>query len=409
MVPGYVPWSYLPRATMPRSLFAELRREAGVDPRRLAVDWEVERTAIQGLPGGELAHWVQLHLDREQEWFKILRHLMTRHPADLTAVVLDGGDRIMHLCGHLLRSDPDDLDPEDRHTRRLVLDYFTTVDGFIGEIDSLLGEDGHLLVVSDHGSCQAGDRVFFANTWLAQQGLLTWADGVETCEPGRLAMEGNAEVGTLFDWQHTKAAALTSSSNAIVIHRSLRPGDGGVPPEEHAALCERITSALLALRDPATGEPVVERVLRGTTAFPGRFADEAPDLTLELHRPGFLSVLRGAGVTGARPTPYGTHHPQGMFVGHGSGFAAGAVAPTHLNVLDVAPTVLGLLGLSVPPELPGRAVAGPPSTARLSHLDQLVTAGGGRTRGESAARGEALDPESEAEVLSRLRMLGYLE
>jgi predicted AlkP superfamily phosphohydrolase/phosphomutase len=408
VVPGYVPWSYLPRATHPRSLFKELRAEAGVQPRRLAVDWELERTAIQGLPERELAHWVALHLEREREWFAILTHLMTHHPTDLTAVVLDGGDRILHLCGHLLGTDPDDLGPEGRRVRELTVDYFVLVDGFLGEIERMLGADGRLLVVSDHGSCRAGDRVFFANSWLAEQGLLTWADGVPTCDDGRLAMDGNTEVGTLFDWRRTRAAALTSSSNAIVVHRSRTPGDGGVPAEEHDAFCDRLTDALLALRDPATGEPVVARVMRGRATFPGPYAAEAPDLTLELHQPGFLSVLRGARVTGPRTVPYGTHHPDGILVGHGPGLTPDVEVPAGLSVLDVAPTVLRLLGLDVPSDLPGRAVADDPT--RAGRLERVAV---GVARPQPAPqRGrdlQVLDPQSEAEVLSRLRMLGYLE
>ena len=402
VVPGYVPWSYLPRATWPRGLFKELRNEAGVRPRSLAVDWELERTAIQGLPEDDLAQWVELHVEREVEWFRIVRHLMARHPTDLTAVVFDGGDRIMHLCGHLLRGDPDDLGPGGRRVRELVHRYYQLVDGFIGQIEPMLGDDGTLLVVSDHGSCQAGDRVFFANTWLAEQGLLTWAPGVPTCAAGRLALEGNTEVGTLFDWDRTQAAALTSSSNAIVVHRSRTPGDGGVPAEEHDAFCDRLADGLLAITDPVTHEPVVARVHRGTRAFPGPFAGEAPDLTLELHHPGFLSVLRGEQVTGPRTTPHGTHHPMGIFVGHGAAFPPSLVTPDGLSVVDVAPTVLRLLGLAVPGSMPGTAVGDDTVLPAATRSGDGVVLTRRRTT-------QSLDTAAEAEVLERLRMLGYLE
>jgi predicted AlkP superfamily phosphohydrolase/phosphomutase len=402
VVPGYVPWSYLSRACHPRELYAELREQAGLERRRLAVDWEVERTAVQGLDADQLLRWVELHLEREQQWAAMLFHLMDARPADLTAVVFDGVDRIQHLCLHLVLADPATLSPEALKTRDSCLAYYRLVDRYLGELVTRCeAHDATLVVVSDHGSCVAGDRIFYANTWLAEHGYLRWREGVPVDLDGRLALDGNAEVGTLFDWRHTTAAALTSSSNAVIVHRAEGPGQPGVLPEDVDAFCARLRDELLEAIDPATGRSVVSQVLLRDEAFAGPLADRAPDLTLELTSPGFLSVLRGSSATGRRPNPYGTHHPEGIFMAAGPGVMPGPITEP-VSVTDVTPTVLALMGARGGLGMTGRVLpcvttdreVGPPMPAPA-----LVPAPAAAT----------LDPEAEAEVVAHLRLLGYLE
>lgn len=402
VVPGYVPWSYLGRACHPGGLFRSLKDEAQIEPRKLAVDWEVERTAIQGLPADELAHWVQLHVERERQWAKILLHLMRPEPTDLVAAVFDGVDRIQHLCLHLVVADPEQLAPAERAVRSACLDYFRLVDEVLGEVLSAAGPEASLVVVSDHGAQVAGDRIFYANTWLESHGLLAWEDDVPVDGDGRVAMNGNRESSRLFDWDRTLAAALTSSSNAIVVHRSRHRGEPGVAPEDYDSFCRRLRDELLAAVDPAGGERLVARVYLRDEGFPGPAHEDAPDLTLDLTSPGFLSVLRGPAVTAPRVRPYGTHHPTGIFVAHGPEVVPGAeLGP--MSVVDVAPTVLGLLGLPVPAEMSGRpAVGGGRAVAP-------VQAAVHEEHGGSTAIASGLDAAGEAEVMSRLRSLGYLE
>jgi hypothetical protein len=124
-------------------------------------------------------------------------------------------------------------------------------------------------------------------------------------------------------------------------------------------------------------------VLFGRDTFPGAYAGEAPDLTLVLHQPGFLSVLRGPEITAVRSGPYGTHHPDGILVATGPGIADTALADDRrLSVVDIAPAVLQLLGAAEPATVPAGA------------------------RGTSAP---AFDADGEAEIIERLRRLGYLD
>jgi predicted AlkP superfamily phosphohydrolase/phosphomutase len=64
------------------------------------------------------------------------------------------------------------------------------------------------------------------------------------------------------------------------------------------------------------------------------------------------------GLTGERPVPSGTHAaaPDGFFLAVGDGIKAGAVA-SNASVLDIAPTILYLMGLPVARDMEGRVLA----------------------------------------------------
>jgi predicted AlkP superfamily phosphohydrolase/phosphomutase len=409
VVPGYVPWSYLGRAVHPREIFPRLKDDAGLDLRLLAVDWDTERKAIQGLPEDELARWAELHVIREEQWFRMTRFLIEAYPSDLTAIVFDGVDRIQHLCLHLLQPSAGDASWASERARAMCLRYFRRLDEYLAELVALAGPGAYVLVASDHGAQRAGDRIFYVNVWLEQQGYLRWADGVPTDEAGRLAMDGNTESTVLFDWAATTAAALTSSSNAITIRRAKRPGDPGVPPDQYVTFRDRLAAQLLQATDPETGEQIVERVLSRDEAFQGAACADAPDLTLELRSPGFISVLRAGATVRPRPAPYGTHHPTGIFMLSGPG-----VRPTRtlsgLSVTDVAPSVLHALGLPIPQDMDGTPAL---ASYEPSHLERHSLRRSQALASVRLANGtgptDDYDPVAETEVMDRLRLLGYLE
>jgi predicted AlkP superfamily phosphohydrolase/phosphomutase len=401
VVPGFVPWNYLPRAVHPRDLYARLRANPEFDARELAIDWSVERKALQGLPEEELEAWVEFHTARERQWFEIARHLMTEEPCDLTAVLFDGVDKLQHVCFHLL--DPATAGsyttPLQRRLREACLDYFRRLDGYLSQLVAMAGPDAQVVMVSDHGFSQASDRIFYANVWLEEHGYLRWADDVPVDRDRRLQLEGHAESTSLFDWSATTACALTASSNGIYLHTA---------PDDYDALRRRLAAELLAWRDPETGQRVVADVLLREQAFPGPYADRAPDLTLRLHDLSFLSVLRADAPLVSRRSPYGTHHPDGVVLAGGPGIRRGAaLAPSEIAA--VAPTLLYALGLPVPVDMDA-----PP----LMELFEPGFAAAHPVRGSEPAVAPAaspayaddeLDADAEAQIFDRLKALGYVE
>jgi len=406
-IPGYVPWSYLGRAIYPRSVFKMLKEKGVFKAAEMSTDWQHERKAVQGLSENQLEGWVQFHVTRENRWFEILMTLMDAEPCELTAMLFDGTDRIQHLCYHLIdhATRADYTTPDALRARDLALTYYRNVDGYIARIIAKAGPQARIFIVSDHGFTRSGARIFYANTWLEQNGWLGWVDGTAIDDRGRVALDENTEASTLIDWNTTRAYALSSSSNAIFIRQARAPGAPGVPPEQYHAFREQMIAQLLALTDPATGKPVVKSVFRREDAFPGTCTANAPDLTLMLHDYSFLSVLRSDAPIKDRLVPYATHHPDGIFVATGPGIAAKArLAP--LQIADVTPTVLHALGLAVPSDIEGKvAEAAFSAEFRAAHPVRF-TAPCAESGG--VADPTTLDLAAQEQIKERLKALGYL-
>lgn len=93
------------------------------------------------------------------------------------------------------------------------------------------------------------------------------------------------------------------------------------------------------------------------------------------------------------------HRMDGTILAHGRGVRSGRVVGA--TILDVAPSVLALLGLPTARDMPGRLLA---EVFDLPRPPEVATYEGGARPGTPALRDRAVD----AEILERLGALGYL-
>lgn len=407
MIPGFVPRRHLNRAMHPSSLYERLRKVPEIQLEALPVDFEEERRSVQVLEAERQEEWVRFHIRRERQWFLVMRHLMQTEPWRLAAVVFDGADKLQHT---LWRYIADDLWVESKATvlerkiRQLCLDYFRQLDDIISELVELAGKDVTVFVASDHGFGPS-EEILYVNTWLAENGLLTWRDDAPFAAEGFINPEGMKAAAYLFEWDRTDAYALTPGSNGIY----LRPSGGRAGEAEGrsmTALRERIRDGLLQIENPATGKKVVRDVLRREEAFPGAYSDLAADLTLVLRDYGFVSVTRSDSIVKTRREIAGAHRPNGVFVASGPGVRRGATIPP-LSIVDVTPLLMHGVGLPVPSELEGRFAAEIYDPEWLASRPFGLTTPGVYSSVLSEDTG--MDQEGQATVLERLRSLGYLE
>ncbi len=406
LLPGWVPWRHLRLACHPADLYDKIKQLPGFDARELAMDMSLEGNAIEGCQNKEdYEDWIHLHIRRERQWFEIVRHLMTEDPCQLTAVLFDGIDKLQHFVWRFLDPAcfPSSPSPWERKIRALCWDYFREIDHFLEELIGLAGPETHTVMVSDHGF-SATEQIFYLNTWLEQNGYLTWADGAEPEQPGKLGLETMARRFYEVDWDRTSAYSPTPSGNGIY----LSPDDSDCAPDDYLSSRQQLLEALERVTDPATGEPVIKRIWTREEAFPGKHMTLAPDLTLGLRDNGFVSILPSDEVLIPRVEPTGTHHPDGIFIAGGPDIRQGITAPA-LSIVDVAPTVLYTLGLPVPEDLEGRVAAEAFDRASLEARPVRVE---GLTQPPSPLSGStanSANEEDEAEVMQRLRALGYVE
>lgn len=133
-----------------------------------------------------------------------------------------------------------------------------------------------------------------------------------------------------------------------------REPDGRVAPgAEYERLRRELAEALADMRDPATGEAMVERVYLREELYHGPYAAAAPDLVLAMrdgydHKGTFGKdhpTHKGQALVGMHTTPDAPVYIQGL--------------PSYArrsHITDVAPTLLHLLGVPASADMDGRTL-----------------------------------------------------
>jgi predicted AlkP superfamily phosphohydrolase/phosphomutase len=162
------------------------------------------------------------------------------------------------------------------------------------------------------------------------------------------------------DWSRTRAYCLPTDLEGYVrINLRGREPQGIVASgDDYARAIRDISSALLELRNPATGGSVVRRVIAADDAFPGDRRPQLPDLIVQWVADGPIRAAASArvgSVNGESPdTRSGTHRGPGFVAAAGPGVAVGATLAAA-GILDFAPTILARMGVSAPGALAGKA------------------------------------------------------
>ena len=140
----------------------------------------------------------------------------------------------------------------------------------------------------------------------------------------------------------------------VYVHRRGRFPLGTVGPAEAEDLLARVREGLLALRDASPGAPAggrpVPRVFARDELYHGPELDRAPDLVVHFadgYDPkGALSKREVFG----RSALTGMHtYADALFFVNRPG-----VPTDGLDIVDLAPTILALLGIEPPPSMDGR-------------------------------------------------------
>ena len=150
------------------------------------------------------------------------------------------------------------------------------------------------------------------------------------------------------NWHETHACVLTSSA--------FRGGyaDVVISPEASAAETEDICQALMAERDPETGNPLARDVYTTDDFGVGPFLpQEQHIIPIPYAGTTFHLLLGRENLWEARKESDGIHEPEGVFYAWGAGIQQG-VKVDRLQVYDVVPTLLHSLGMQVEETFDGR-------------------------------------------------------
>jgi predicted AlkP superfamily phosphohydrolase/phosphomutase len=323
-----------------------------------------------------------------------------------------------------------------------LLEFWKTLDRGLGAIIDRADSDTTFLLMSDHGFGPIEHYVNF-NVWLLEQGYVALKDGFYVKQKhwfyrrgvtpewfyGLMSKWGMANHRVTrfrgkqeswldrlgektflsrehIDWSRTRAYA-QGNFGQIFLNLKGRQPQGCVDPKDARALLDEIKAGLMAIANPETGEPLVEAVHEAAELYHGPHADKAPDLTVVLkdwkYRTIGLHDFTTHKLVSPAFGPTGDHRMEGVLIAGGPGIRPHA-GPEGANLLDIAPTVLHLLGVPVPADMDGRVLAElltPELAATADRRDD-------RPDDQAAAVGSAYDADDDAAIQSRLADLGYL-
>ncbi len=243
---------------------------------------------------------------------------------------------------------------------------YTEMDRIIGEImERYVDDDTMLMVISDHGfhSFRRGVNL---NTWLVKNGYMALkGQGLADEDGNYQRLEDFLDPEDRFfknvDWSRTKAYCLGLGS--IFINLRGRESQGAVNPSEYDQVRDEIIEGLKALRDPADPDrTVVVDVYRREDIFAGPQLPKSPDLFVGFDSDYRISWQTSAGGIPPKIFQDNLNNWSGDHCSVAPDQTAGIFASTHgfardtRSIMDVGPTALRALGLSVPEDYEGVAL-----------------------------------------------------
>jgi predicted AlkP superfamily phosphohydrolase/phosphomutase len=188
---------------------------------------------------------------------------------------------------------------------------------------------------------------------------------------------GAQEQAANIDWSKTRAFTLpTDLEGCIRINLKGREPQGIVEAgREYSDLCDELRARLMELTNPDSGAPAVRRVWFRNETFPGERQEQLPDIIVAWNNEAPFTSLASPRIgriegdnADLRP---GTHSPDGFLLAAGAGMHKGL--RDYGRLIDVAPTAMKLLGLTLPVNFDGvpLTVLSGKAEARAEDKDQV--------------------------------------
>ena len=437
-----------PGFTYPPGLYHELREKTG----SYFIDTNILGYARRGRYDQAMAATQEVVARRAAA----ASYLMEQYPWDLFVVVFTALDRVQHTFWHFMDAQHPEHDPGEARYGEAIYRCYAQLDAIVGELVAQAGPGVDVILVSDHGFGFNQRGYHFLNPWLTRLGLFhpdrdhnmkgkfrqlmaamfrevaAVGDGLVSKTLRRKLMDlwpgGRASlVGQLHrvrcDWARTKAYVDYIHPGIWINLCGREPAGIVAPGREYEALRDELVASLLGCRDLDTGQPIVKAVRRREEVYHGPYVSKAPDLVIEWNYEIIISGLRWHDRSGQevviteaadiveRRNVSGDHRPKGILIASGPHIQAGhEISGAH--IMDIAPTVLALMGQAVPAYMDGRVLAEALTADSLRAIsaqsDEGTTQDGPLPKSVLSSHVE-FSPEEAAMVEARLRGLGYIE
>jgi predicted AlkP superfamily phosphohydrolase/phosphomutase len=349
---------YPETCSWPPELAGTLLRRYGDDRTdRIGADW---MCLLHTLPEEKLGVF-QSHLrDGLEQKTRFASELLQQDAWDLFLVVFKEAHCVGHQCWHQVDAEAGAASPGScGNSGNAVKEIYQSLDRAIGEIAGLAGPETSVIVFSDLGMGPNYTGEHFLDEILRRlERKLATPRQRARLAAGRIERafrslhngakeEAPPQAGRLaYQVDHNEI------SGAIRINLMGREPAGTVcPGVEYQEYCRSLTRELLLLREPQSGEAIVESVLSTSDVYPGEHRESLPDLFAVWTRKGPITGATSAalGTLMASPPGYrsGNHLPGGFYVGIGPAISPGRRSEPA-SIVDLAPTIAQMLNTSLP-------------------------------------------------------------
>ena len=358
-------------------------------------------------------------------------HLLEKDPVDVLMVHFIAMDVMKHALWRFMDHNHPRFEPGPYE--HAIRDGYRLVDQYIGRLMEMLPPETTTLVMSDHGFGPLNNMVNL-NVFFMEKGLMKlkrdpWTQlkalafrwGITPSKAyqwiARLGLQNmvtrvskntrNNVIGRFLsfdsvDWERTVAYSM-GHVGQVYLNLAGREPHGIVTPEQYGQKRQEVIDILHELKDD-DGRPILSQVISGETAYHGPYAAKGPDLHLILDDYNMIAcplfATEGKVLTSQIRGDSGCHRSKGVFLVQGPVIKKGVELPTS-NILDLAPTIMHLLGERVPKVMDGQVL-----TEIFTEKQVITYEEGGDTLELVSEKG--FSSNEAAQVEERLRGLGYL-
>ncbi|MEW6587048.1 MAG: alkaline phosphatase family protein, partial [Nitrospirota bacterium] len=373
---------------------------------------------------------------------KLGLHLISTLNWDFFMVVFDDLDRLQHVFWHHMDPQHPFYDERKARTYRdVILHFYQFLERQIEAFLPFVDDDTVLFVFSDHGMGPVY-RNFYINKFFMERGWLKIRkQAIDTkkilrhsglsferiklflnrtklqalihrvvpsglramIRKGLPADSIEFEVvdwSGILDWDDTSAYFCSKTGRGILINRA-KVGD-------YEKFRDEVIQTLESVKDPGTGKCVINKVYRREEVYSGPCVVNAPDLLVEPAETYELQEAAGKEIFETinmnRIPISAKHHKEGILMVYGKQCLREGVRISDVKLVDIAPTILHILGLPVPHEIDGRVIT--------EAISEEVLRNNPVEYGDiplQMGRGGAISREDEAAIVTQLRGMGYMD
>jgi len=326
----------------------------------------------------------------------IVNYLMESKPWDFFNIVFSTTDCVQHyFWRHMDPDHPFHQQSIAPKYRDCILRVHQRLDAIIGDLMGKLDNNTTVIIMSDHGMGANSDKTVSLNNWLAQEGFLFYKDATRNKInlKKRVVLFGKkylsrkykgklknfswltAKTHSIYrdmqvDWARTKAFSDDNRGTIWINLKGRHPCGIVEPGAEYENIREFIFEKLKKFTDPENGEMVFKHVLKREQIYKGECVNNAPDIILHqgdrkyayIHQSSTAAehtlAIKNLSMEAIKQKAIrdADHRQEGCLILNGPDIKKG----NHLvgiKIVDIAPTILYLMGVPIPKDMDGRCIA----------------------------------------------------